>query len=231
MDQTPAPIRIRQAGQDDVEAVAGALGAAFVGDPWIAWIVAADRHQDRITALQVSLITAIGMPHGEVWLAEQDGAVAGGALWLRADRPVPTSAWAQVAAAEASLMGDCHSRAGAAAAATRHLRPVTPHHLLATLGVVAAARGRGIGTALLAPVLDEADAEGVDAYLETSTERNLLFYARRGFEVSGHVVVPDGGPPVWGMTRRAPAPGAGRRPSRAPGSGVRAGREIRGARS
>lgn len=208
MGPLPAATRIRQAGADDVDAVAGALGAAFVGDPWIAWIVAADRHQDRITALQVSLLTAVGIPHGEVWLAEQEGAVAGGALWLRADHPVPALAWAQVAATEASLMGDGHSRAGPAAAATRHLRPVTPHHLLATLGVVAAARRRGIGSALLAPVLAEADAEGVDAYLETSTERNLRFYARLGFEVSGHVSVPGGGPPVWGMTRRAPAPGA-----------------------
>lgn len=205
MEPPPAAVRIRQAVPDDVDAVAGALGAAFVGDPWIAWIVTADRHQDRITALQVSLLTAVGIPHGEVWLAEQEGAIAGAALWLRADHPVPPAAWAQVAAIETALMGDCHSRAGTAAAATRHLRPVTPHHLLATLGVVAAARGRGIGSALLAPVLARADAEGVDAYLETSTERNLRFYARLGFEVSGHVVVPGGGPPVWGMTRRAPS--------------------------
>lgn len=205
-ERPPPTTRIRPATMRDVEAVAAALGAAFVGDPWVAWIVDAERHQQRITALQVSLISAVGLPHGEVWLAEHGGAVAGGALWLLAGHPVPSAAWARVAAVEAELMGACHSRAGGAAVATRHLRPTTPHHLLATLGVVAAERGRGIGAALLAPVLAQADGEAVDAYLETSNEENLRFYAHLGFEVTGHVVVPGGGPQVWAMTRRPRPP-------------------------
>lgn len=199
-------VRIRLATSGDVDAVAAALGAAFAGDPWIAWIVAADRHEERIAALQVSLLTAVGIPHGEVWVAEHDGAVVGGALWLLADHPVPPAAWAQVAAVEAELMGERHTQAGVAAAATRHLRPTTAHHLLATLGVIAGERGRGIGSALLAPVLAQADEERIDAYLETSAGENLRFYARLGFEISGHVLVPDGGPPVWSMTRRPRPP-------------------------
>jgi GNAT superfamily N-acetyltransferase len=208
--------QVRRATDADVGAVAAALGSAFDGDPWIGWIVAPDRHEERITSLQVSLLTAVGLPHGEVWLAHHDGAIAGGALWLLADHPVPPGAWAEVAAVEAQLMGEHHSRAAVAAAATRHLRPSTPHHLLATLGVVAGARRRGVGAALLAPVLARADEAGVDVYLETSTPENLRFYGRHGFEVSGHVVVPGGGPPVWALTRR---PGA--EPSGAVRPGIR----------
>ena len=205
--------QIRRAGAADVQGVAAALGSAFDGDPWIAWIVAPDHHEERITALQVSLLTAVGIPHGEVWMARRGDAVTGGALWLLADHPVPPAAWAQVATVEAQLMGEHHSRGALAAAATRHLRPSTPHHLLATLGVVAAERGRGTGAALLAPVLARADEEGVDVYLETSTPENLRFYGRSGFEITGHVVVPEGGPPVWAMTRR---PGATPAPPGAP---------------
>lgn len=195
------PVAVRRARARDVEAVAAALGASFVGDPWIAWIVDADRHQQRVTALQASILGAVGIAHGEVWMAARGRAVVGGALWLLADRPVPAAAWGAVATAEAGLMGRRHAFAAAAAAATRDLRPQTAHHLLASLGVVPGERGRGTGAALLAPVLERADSADVECYLETSTERNLRFYARLGFEQRGHVVVPDGGPPVWAMGR------------------------------
>jgi ribosomal protein S18 acetylase RimI-like enzyme len=216
-------VDVRRAAAGDVGEVAAALGAAFDGDPWIGWIVAADRHRERVTALHAGLLDLVGIPHGEVWLARDGpaggagaghgGPVVGGALWLLASRDVPVEAWAQVAAREADLMGDRHAGAAAAAAATRHLRPHGAHHLLASLGVLPPARGRGIGRALLAPVLEQADRDEVDAYVETSTERNLRFYGRLGFTVTGRAQVPGGGPPVWALLRRparaAPAsPGA-----------------------
>jgi GNAT superfamily N-acetyltransferase len=194
---------VRLASADDVEAVARALADAFDGDPWISWVVAADGHRHRLVALQSSLLELVGVPYGEVWLAEDgDGGVVGAALWLVAEREVPAKAWAEVAAAEGDLMGDRGMAAAAAAAATRHLRPATPHHLLASLGVVPSCRRRGTGSALLAPVLERADRNVVAAYLETSAEENLPFYAGHGFEVTGHLVVPGGGPPVWAMARR-----------------------------
>jgi hypothetical protein len=56
---------------------------------------------------------------------------------------------------------------------------------------------------LLAPMLGRADCDGVDAYLEASAPDNLPLYARLGFEVTGHVCLPDGGPPVWALVRVA----------------------------
>jgi len=100
-------------------------------------------------------------------------------------------------------MGERRAYASAAAATTRHLRPTTPHHLLAALGVLPSERGRGMGSALLAPMLGRADRDGVDAYLETSAPDNLPFYARLGFEVTGHICIADGGPPVWALVRVA----------------------------
>lgn len=196
-------LRVRRATTGDVPGMAATLATAFDGDPWIAWIVDAERHRERICALQVSLLASVGVPHGEAWVAEhQDGTLAGAALWLLADRPVPAAAWAQVAAVEAELMGDRHESAMVAAALTRRLRPGAAHHLLASLGVVPPDRGQGVGAALVAPVLERSDRDGVDAYLETSTERNLRFYSRMGFTVTDQVRLPEGGPPVWSLLRR-----------------------------
>jgi len=54
--------------------------------------------------------------------------------------------------------------------------------------------------ALMAPVLEQCDAEGVPAYLESSKESNIPFYERHGFKVTGEVKVKNG-PSLWPMWR------------------------------
>lgn len=49
--------------------------------------------------------------------------------------------------------------------------------------------------------LDRCDAEGAPAYLESSKESNVPYYMRFGFEVTGELTVPDGGPTMWQMWR------------------------------
>ena len=44
-------------------------------------------------------------------------------------------------------------------------------------------------------------AEGVPAYLECTKQRNVAFYERHGFAVTGEIQVPDGGPVLWAMWR------------------------------
>ena len=68
--------------------------------------------------------------------------------------------------------------------------------------------GSGIGRSLVEPVLQRADRDGVPAYLESSKERNIAFYARHGFEVTGQIHTPRGGPTLWLMWRepRPPIP-------------------------
>jgi GNAT superfamily N-acetyltransferase len=83
--------------------------------------------------------------------------------------------------------------------------PSTPNYYLMVLGTAPEAQGRGIGSALMAPILARADAEGMPAYLETATPGNVPFYEHRGFRVQREVQVPDGGPQMWLMWRD-PAP-------------------------
>jgi GNAT superfamily N-acetyltransferase len=60
----------------------------------------------------------------------------------------------------------------------------------AVLGTDPAAQGRGLGSAVLAPVLEGCDRDGIGAYLVSSKERNIDFYARFGFRVTREVRLP-----------------------------------------
>ena len=76
-----------------------------------------------------------------------------------------------------------------------------PHWYLWVLGVDPDAQGRGIGKALLRPVLDRASVDGVACYLETQTDANVAFYRKRGFEVLLEEREPVGDLPIWFMAR------------------------------
>jgi ribosomal protein S18 acetylase RimI-like enzyme len=63
------------------------------------------------------------------------------------------------------------------------LRPPQPHWYLAFAGVEPALQGKGIGEALLRPVLQQADFDAVLCYLETPFPRTQALYRRLGFEI------------------------------------------------
>jgi GNAT superfamily N-acetyltransferase len=69
------------------------------------------------------------------------------------------------------------------------------------LGTAVEQQGKGVGGALMRPVLDHCDAEGIPCYLESSKERNIPFYRRHGFEVVEEVPLPGDGPSLWTMWR------------------------------
>jgi ribosomal protein S18 acetylase RimI-like enzyme len=76
-----------------------------------------------------------------------------------------------------------------------------PHAYLWFLGVTREAQGHGVGSRLLKVASARLDAQGLPAYLETQTERNLALYRRAGFEViSEHRPRPDA-PRLWSMWR------------------------------
>ncbi|MHC1558117.1 GNAT family N-acetyltransferase [Actinomycetospora sp. C-140] len=79
-----------------------------------------------------------------------------------------------------------------------------PHWFLLALGVDPSRQRIGIGSSLLAPMLDDADRRGLPSYLETTSEANVAYYARAGFAVVRDAV-PDTGPRTWLMVR-APQP-------------------------
>jgi ribosomal protein S18 acetylase RimI-like enzyme len=81
--------------------------------------------------------------------------------------------------------------------------PDEPLWFLDHIGVEPAHQGQGIGRRLIEHGLALADADGVAAFLETSTARNVGYYERFGFRVVFDDDVPDGGPHIWFMRRDA----------------------------
>ncbi len=77
-----------------------------------------------------------------------------------------------------------------------------PHWYLAAIGVEPEYQGRGLGGALMQPILQRADAAGLACYLETHRESNVRLYQRNGFEISCHTEVPGHPIPVWAMLRK-----------------------------
>jgi GNAT superfamily N-acetyltransferase len=77
------------------------------------------------------------------------------------------------------------------------------------MGVDPAVQRQGLGGRLLKPVLEIADRDRVDRYLETAEPRNADYYARHGFVVENPALqlVPDA--PAHIAMRRQPlaAPG------------------------
>jgi GNAT superfamily N-acetyltransferase len=69
-----------------------------------------------------------------------------------------------------------------------------------TLGTDPLFQRRGVGRALLEPVLARADEAGVPTYLETQTESNLAYYQRFGFAAIDSFTVDDS-PPLRLMQR------------------------------
>ncbi len=78
--------------------------------------------------------------------------------------------------------------------------PTESHWYLALLATDPSVQGRGIGTALLRPVLDRCDAEGIPAYTETQKPGNVSWYGRSGFVTVDEIILP-GTPSVWRLWR------------------------------
>lgn len=195
-------VRVRRAGPADVDRAAAVLADAFADYAWTRWTVDADDHAARIYGLQRLVIERIALPHGEVWVAnDDDAAIVSAAIWMLPTSSVPLRILEAAAAAQAELEGSRHDASLRAEAACAPIRPAEPHFYLGAVGTHSDRQREGLATAVLAPVLDRAEHENTPAFLETSDRANVEFYERLGFRVTGEIDVPDGGPHVWGMLR------------------------------
>ncbi|WP_198042774.1 MULTISPECIES: GNAT family N-acetyltransferase [Actinoalloteichus] len=86
--------------------------------------------------------------------------------------------------------------------AERHPRGLRHLHL-SFMGVLPAAQGRGLGSALLRRGLAEADAAGLGVYLETASAGARALYERHGFQATGEAMRLPDGPEITGMWRPA----------------------------
>ena len=191
---------VRKASSADITPLAEALARAFFDDPVMSFIRPRERGRlRRIRVLFELQLRRVHLPHEECYTTAD---LAAGALWAPPDRwRMPVAAVLHSLPRVVPLLGRRFPVALRAINAVERVHPRAPHWYLAVLGTEPAQQGQGIGTALLQPVLERCDREGLPAYLESSKESNLAFYGRHGFEVTGKIALPAGGPPVWPMWR------------------------------
>ncbi|HLX89194.1 MAG TPA: GNAT family N-acetyltransferase [Acidimicrobiales bacterium] len=197
---------MRTAAPGERKDIATSLADAFFDDPVMAWILSDDRsRRRRLAGLFSTLMKGHYLPLGTVWTTDDH---AGAALWAppgRAIIPAPT-----VLRHLPTLVHALGRRALVALRAlshVEHMHPKEPHWYLGVLGTRQADQGKGVGSALLSPVLTRCDEEGLPAFLESSKERNIAYYRRFGFEVTSEIQLPMGGPTVWPMWRDPRPPG------------------------
>jgi GNAT superfamily N-acetyltransferase len=191
---------IRKATADDVPRLARALARAFYDDPVFNWLIPDDSQRLRRSELGFAFyLRRVYLPHDDCYTVK-DG--AGGALWL------PPETWHLGPVAQLRLapgmfaaMGPRLPQVLRAISTIESNHPHSPHYYLPFVGVEPEFQGKGIGTALLRPILDRCDEEGTPAYLEATTPRNRACYLRAGFEVTEEFRFPKGGPPSWRMWR------------------------------
>jgi ribosomal protein S18 acetylase RimI-like enzyme len=194
---SPATRRVTSA---DLPRLTRMLADAYHDDPVSIWAC-------RSSALRFTMLERLYgarlrqmLVHREIWTTAE---LSSAAVWVPPDARGPTLA--QNAALITCIV---HPRlttrlpllaAGMATIRRRH--PRTPAHwYLSLLGTDPDARGLGLGSAVLQPVLERCDAERVGVYLESSKDTNINFYARLGFRVISELRLPRG-PRMWAMWR------------------------------
>jgi ribosomal protein S18 acetylase RimI-like enzyme len=189
---------VRRAGPPDLDGVARALARAFHDDPVMEWMFPDDRQRVQLNQRFFRLRVRGLLDQDETYTTDGH---AGAACWAQPGR------W-EMGLLEGLAFGlrvaaMVRTRAPTLARGWQMVdgaHPKEPHWYLAILGTDPEAQGQGVGSALMQPVLDDCDRNEVPAFLESSKERNVAFYARHGFRVTQELTLPDG-PPIWQMWR------------------------------
>jgi ribosomal protein S18 acetylase RimI-like enzyme len=178
-------VTVSRAEAHHIASAGRVLAAAFVDDPVMKGILPpgpGPERERRLRSLFEAMMLSGPLKHGTVDVAtDATGDVLGVAVWespragsltlLPLQLPRFVRALGLLGLVNGAVM--LH--------ALRTCRPGMQHWYLGEIGVSASARGRGVGSALLAHGLARADASGHPSYLESSTEKNRALYRRNGF--------------------------------------------------
>jgi GNAT superfamily N-acetyltransferase len=165
---------------------AATLARAFHGDPLMQYAIPDPQKRARLLPAVYERMIRFGMLAGEVYAAAD--APEGVALWLP-----PNAKWTRenIEASGmhelATLIGnDAYQRYREVVGREWQARErdiTGPCWYLFLLGVEPTVQRRGLGGALMRPILERADTEHIACYLETENERNVAFYRKQGFDM------------------------------------------------
>ncbi len=186
-------VSIRSSTRQDLPAIVQLLAESLEEDPIYLDILPARPGRRRaLEHFYVAYLRALGAQRGIVDLAlDAEGGLVGVAVWERSPVGNDSAFLPQLANTHLFLRA-LGLRGMLPAKRVQEVleahRPVDPHWYLPVVAVRPGARRNGVATALLRHRLDELDAQGLAAYLESGTVDDRRFFERRGF-IPGAVIL------------------------------------------
>ncbi len=188
------------------------LGLAFYEDPLQIYMLPDPAVRREISARQFEASLRYGWLYGSALTTKGD--CLGGAVWLRPGETEFTASRAEAAGMVGldKLLGLEATRRSLRIwrlfAETRAREAAARHWYLMVIGVHPAWQGQGIGSALISPVLSQADMERLPCFVETVQPRNRPLYERHGFRLVWDHVDTESGLQLLSFTRPPEAEGA-----------------------
>jgi GNAT superfamily N-acetyltransferase len=206
IDEAGVPIRplpdgsdIRKVTEGELPQVVRALAQSFYDDPVFAWI--AQDGARRLAELERGFdlfARRVWFPHDEAYTTDR---VIGAAFWVPPDKwHLSVLAQLRLLPAMAIITRRDLPRLMTLLNVIEVKHPHESHYYLPLVGIAPEWQGRGFGSAIMRPILERCDREGVPAYLEASSPRNRDLYERHDFAVVEEICVKDS-PPLWRMWR------------------------------
>ena len=192
-----------RAADADAGRLSRVIADAFIDLPPSRWLIADPAARREVFPGYFLIFVEHALACGVVHTTPDTSAVAlwhfmgdghdGGPAGYEARLAALTSPWTDRFLAFDAALGQCH--------------PVgVRHHYLAMIAVRPDRQGAGIGAELVRSYHQEIDGQNdAPAYLEASSERVRGLYLRHGYTMrpDAPFYLPDGGPPMWPMWRRA----------------------------
>jgi GNAT superfamily N-acetyltransferase len=202
---TRPDVKVSRLARDRIPLASEVLARAFHDDPVADYMIPDPQERARSLPRLYRVASGLAERFGEGFVTEPE--LLGAALWFPPGRTelgpdhfrevgggdlakrLPEGAFVRFASVMGYLDG------------LRQRDVPQPHWYLAILGVEPELQGRGIGGALMRPILERCDSAALPCYLETQKQRNVPFYERHGFRVVVEVDEPTSGIRFWTMLR------------------------------
>lgn len=192
---------ILAAAPRDAGEIARVLGEAFHREPHMRGMLPSGDDADaqrRLTLFYRQQVDQQLRARQPIDIAVADGQILGAAVWQTPGAKEP-----RIGPRQALILlrafGSALPRAASESRACAAARPAEPHWYLAAIGIASAARGSGIGRALIEHGLDRADRGGHGVHLEAATRDLVPLYERHGFIDRGDIAsaVPANAVAMW----------------------------------
>lgn len=197
--------QIERLTDTDVERAGDTLAKAFFSDPLASYMLPDAGDRRRLLPWHFATLARYGVLFGETYATSGD--IHGVAVWLRPGETEMTPERISAAGMDQAAVVLGTKAWERFMSVTEHVESLhatdmpTEHWYLAVIGVDPSAAGKGLGGALLQPVLDVADAQGKPCYLETAAAANRPFYEKHGFIVVRQEAEPASGLDYWTFRR------------------------------